>query len=268
MNELLPVLPALQETKLLPQSTAAPSHDGALLAWISVAVLLILLVISVTIVRSVVVPIRQFMATTDRLAKGDEAARLARGSIKELDALALCSNRMAESLAEAREINREYQNVLESRVDERTRQLQHLAEHDPLTGLPQLQEHQRQHGTQLWGPGAEKCGATLARGGGASRRWESRSLRGCFAGGPRRANTSPRVTSCRWRKSQASSATSLIGCCGRVWRMARREFRGGMQIALVRSVVGWTHRGVPTESVSGFGQKVRQSGKCEQGRQT
>jgi diguanylate cyclase (GGDEF)-like protein len=33
-------------------------------------------------------------------------------------------------------VTREYQNALESRVDERTRQLQHLAEHDPLTSLP------------------------------------------------------------------------------------------------------------------------------------
>ena len=146
----LPLQPTLGDPKLLPQtttilpmapaptaetSTAAQRHDGALLATISATVLLILLVISVTIVRSIVVPIRQFMATTDRLASGDEAARFARGGIKELDALATSFNRMAESLAEAREINREYQNVLESRVDERTRQLQHLAEHDPLTGL-------------------------------------------------------------------------------------------------------------------------------------
>jgi diguanylate cyclase (GGDEF)-like protein len=43
---------------------------------------------------------------------------------------------MAASLADARTVTREYQGELESRVDERTRQLQHLAEHDPLTGLP------------------------------------------------------------------------------------------------------------------------------------
>jgi diguanylate cyclase (GGDEF)-like protein len=138
---MLPSNIAAPSPTALPSPAAAPSpaaqsYRGVLLASISVVVLLFLLVISVTIVRSIVVPIRQFMATTDRLARGDEAARFARGGIKELDALALSFNRMAESLAEAREVNREYQNVLESRVDERTRQLQHLAEHDPLTGLP------------------------------------------------------------------------------------------------------------------------------------
>jgi diguanylate cyclase (GGDEF)-like protein len=114
----------------------APAGSRALIASISGLVLLILFVISVATVRSIVIPIRQFMTTTERLASGDESARFTRGGIKELDALAISFNRMAESLADARMVTREYQNALESRVDERTRQLQHLAEHDPLTGLP------------------------------------------------------------------------------------------------------------------------------------
>jgi diguanylate cyclase (GGDEF)-like protein len=136
--------PTLQlQPKPLPDSASAvalsgpfQSPYGALLAAISGTVLLILLVISVSTVRSVVVPLRQFMATTDRIAAGDEDARFARGVIKELDALAVSFNRMAQSLAEARATNRQYQDALESRVDERTRKLRHLAEHDPLTGLP------------------------------------------------------------------------------------------------------------------------------------
>jgi diguanylate cyclase (GGDEF)-like protein len=114
----------------------APAGKRALIASISALVLLILLVISVATVRSVVIPIRQFMTTTERLARGDDTARFTRGGIKELDALAASFNRMAASLADARTVTREYQGELESRVDERTRQLQHLAEHDPLTGLP------------------------------------------------------------------------------------------------------------------------------------
>jgi diguanylate cyclase (GGDEF)-like protein len=116
---------------------AAPAtHDAPLIAAISGAVLIVLLVISIATVRSIVRPIRQFMRTTARIARGDDAARFARGGIKELDDLAVAFNRMAVSLAEARAITREHQGQLESRVDERTRQLQHLAEHDPLTGLP------------------------------------------------------------------------------------------------------------------------------------
>jgi diguanylate cyclase (GGDEF)-like protein len=121
-----------------PIAPPAPTPAGkrAMIASISGLVLLILFVISVATVRSIVIPIRQFMTTTERLASGDESARFTRGGIKELDALAISFNRMAESLADARMVTREYQNALESRVDERTRQLQHLAEHDPLTGLP------------------------------------------------------------------------------------------------------------------------------------
>ena len=119
-----------------PDSAASPASDGVMIASISGLVLLILFVISVATVRSIVIPIRQFMTTTEHLAGGDDSARFTRGGIKELDALAISFNRMAESLADARAMTREYQGQLESRVDERTRQLQHLAEHDPLTGLP------------------------------------------------------------------------------------------------------------------------------------
>ena len=121
------------------ESNSTPSsanNDAPLIATISGVVLLILLAISVATVRSIVRPIRQFMRTTARIARGDETARFTRGGIKELDTLAIAFNRMAESLADARASAREYQGQLESRVDERTRQLQHLAEHDPLTGLP------------------------------------------------------------------------------------------------------------------------------------
>jgi diguanylate cyclase (GGDEF)-like protein len=131
------IAPAAAVTTPLPTLAApAPAGKRALIASISALVLLILLVISVATVRSVVIPIRQFMTTTERLAKGDDTARFTRGGIKELDALAASFNRMAASLADARAVTREYQGELESRVDERTRQLQHLAEHDPLTGLP------------------------------------------------------------------------------------------------------------------------------------
>ncbi len=129
-----PVGPQIARNDGMPASHSG--SDSVMIAAISGAVLLILFVVSVATVRSVIVPIRQFMATTERLAAGDDGARFARGGIKELDALAVSFNRMAASLADARAVTREYQEQLESRVHERTYQLQHLAQHDPLTGLP------------------------------------------------------------------------------------------------------------------------------------
>ncbi len=113
-----------------------PGPERTIIAVISAAVLALLLVISVATVRSIVGPIRKFMATTAQLASGNARARVARGGIKELDALALAFNQMADKLADAQATTLEYQSQLEARVDERTRQLQHLAEHDSLTALP------------------------------------------------------------------------------------------------------------------------------------
>ena len=63
-------------------------------------------------------------------------AHVPRGGIKELDTLAVAFNRMAEQLVAAREMTQGYQHHLEATVEERTRQLQQLTEHDPLTLLP------------------------------------------------------------------------------------------------------------------------------------
>lgn len=136
----------------VPKSTSAPlppvriyTHQTstdfsplarATIAVISGAVLVLLLAVSITTVRSIVLPIRQFMATTTRLAGGDSIARFERGGIREIDSLAVSLNEMASTLETAQAITREYQGVLEVRIEERTRQLQHLAEHDLLTGLP------------------------------------------------------------------------------------------------------------------------------------
>ena len=121
-------------TKTTSTALAPPARIS--MAAISAVILMVLLAVSIGTVRSIVRPIRQFMATTRRLAGGDAAARFERGGIKELDSLAVSLNQMAETLEVAQATTREYQGVLEVRIDERTRQLQHLAEHDPLTGLP------------------------------------------------------------------------------------------------------------------------------------
>jgi diguanylate cyclase (GGDEF)-like protein len=117
-------------------STDFSTLARVLIAAISGVVLGLLLVVSITTVRSIVLPIRQFMATTARLAGGDAAARFERGGIREIDSLAVSLNEMASTLEAAQAITREYQGVLEVRIEDRTRQLQHLAEHDLVTGLP------------------------------------------------------------------------------------------------------------------------------------
>ncbi len=81
-------------------------------------------------------PVRRLTAGTRRLAAGHLDARVSRGGASELDELAHAFNHMATELAEAERAVKTYQAELEQRVEERTLQLRHLAEHDPLTNLP------------------------------------------------------------------------------------------------------------------------------------
>ena len=76
------------------------------------------------------------LKATDKIASGDVDVRVPAGGIKELATLSVSFNRMAAQLAAARDMTRDYQQRLEEKVEQRTRQLQHLAEHDPLTHLP------------------------------------------------------------------------------------------------------------------------------------
>ena len=98
--------------------------------------LLLLLAIIVSTVRSVVMPVRRLVRATERLARGESGVVVPRGGVKELDTLAVSFNQMAERLSAAQELARQYHGQLEAKVEERTRQLQHLAAHDPLTRLP------------------------------------------------------------------------------------------------------------------------------------
>ncbi|HEY7930463.1 MAG TPA: diguanylate cyclase, partial [Steroidobacteraceae bacterium] len=114
----------------------AGTRARMLMAWISVAVLVLLTAICLLTVRSIVLPIRRMLAATRRLAAGDVDTRVPRGGIRELDDLSVAFNQMAEQLAGAQQLALSYQQQLEAKVEERTRQLQELAAHDPLTRLP------------------------------------------------------------------------------------------------------------------------------------
>ena len=129
--------PPLSERTIESTSTSArPNEHAALIGWISAAVLLLMLMISVGTVRSIVGPVRRMRSATRRLAGGEVSVQVARGGILELDDLAVSFNQMAEQLAAAHALARGYQDQLEAKVEQRTRELQHLAEHDPLTHLP------------------------------------------------------------------------------------------------------------------------------------
>ncbi|HEV7607326.1 MAG TPA: EAL domain-containing protein [Steroidobacteraceae bacterium] len=109
--------------------------NGSLVAWMSAAVLVVLSYICFVTIFSIVRPVRRMIAATNRLARGGNTRVVANGGIRELDALAVAFNSMAGQLAVARAATLDAHHRLEAKVEERTRQLQDLAERDPLTGV-------------------------------------------------------------------------------------------------------------------------------------
>jgi diguanylate cyclase (GGDEF)-like protein len=99
-------------------------------------VMLVIGAISVSTVRSIVVPVRRILKAFGQLAGGNPSVQVARGGLKELDVLAAAFNDMSSKLAAAQQVNRTQQESLEEKVVERTHRLQQLAQQDPLTSLP------------------------------------------------------------------------------------------------------------------------------------
>ncbi|HEX5160749.1 MAG TPA: EAL domain-containing protein [Steroidobacteraceae bacterium] len=114
---------------------ADPGPNRSLVAWVSAAVLVVLLYLCVATIFSIVRPVRRLLSATNRLARGENARVVESGGIRELDTLTSAFNSMAQQLAVARDAARDAQQKLEAKVEERTRQLQELAEQDPLTGI-------------------------------------------------------------------------------------------------------------------------------------
>ncbi|MBS0379877.1 MAG: EAL domain-containing protein [Proteobacteria bacterium] len=100
------------------------------------AVLGLLLLVSVLLTFSITLPVRRLTSATRRLASGDRTARAPRGGSREMAELADSFNAMADRIEHAEAELRAHQAELERHVAERTRQLHHLAHHDPLTQLP------------------------------------------------------------------------------------------------------------------------------------
>ena len=125
-----------QSAEVLSAVNEQERRRRSLFAWLSAAVLLLLLATIASTVRSVVLPVRRLLRATERLSRGETGVAVPRGGVRELDTLAVSFNQMAERLSAAQELARQYHGQLEAKVEERTRQLQHLAAHDPLTRLP------------------------------------------------------------------------------------------------------------------------------------
>lgn len=100
------------------------------------AVLIVMAVVSALLLASISLPVRRLTAATRLLAGGDRTVRAPRGGSAEIDELAGSFNTMADRIAQAEVELRAHQAELERHVAERTRQLHHLAHHDPLTQLP------------------------------------------------------------------------------------------------------------------------------------
>ncbi len=118
------------------------SNRGMVIAWIIAGVTL-LAMLGGFMARRVIRLIRLLLKATVRLLNGDSEMRVPRGGIKELNTPALAFNKMADQLAAARHLARGHREQLESKVaqrtgelEERTREAEFVAEHDPLALLP------------------------------------------------------------------------------------------------------------------------------------
>jgi diguanylate cyclase (GGDEF)-like protein len=116
-------------------ATAAEAAEDTLRTS-AATVLGLLLVVSVLLTISISLPVRRLTAATRRLAAGNRGARAVGGGPREIAELAVSFNSMADRIEHAEAELRAHQAELERHVAERTRQLHHLAHHDPLTQLP------------------------------------------------------------------------------------------------------------------------------------
>ncbi|MDB6014008.1 MAG: hypothetical protein JWL65_6258 [Gammaproteobacteria bacterium] len=100
------------------------------------AVLGLVLIVSVALALSISLPVRRLTVAIRSMTSGNRDARAPRGGSAEIDELAESFNTMADHISSAEAQLRAHQVELERHVAERTRQLHHLAHHDPLTQLP------------------------------------------------------------------------------------------------------------------------------------
>jgi len=118
------------------QATAITQETRRHVRTLSIGILGLVLVIAFLTTSGVTIPVRRLIRASRNLAAGSRFANVRRGGVRELDQLAAAFNEMSERLEDAHRVTQEHQLKLEQRVADRTLQLQHLAYHDVLTGLP------------------------------------------------------------------------------------------------------------------------------------
>jgi diguanylate cyclase (GGDEF)-like protein len=123
---------------LIAAENAAHAAEDAerMLVRTGLAVFCVVVIVSLALMASITRPVRRLTQATRQLSAGNRTARAPRGGAAEIDALAESINAMADQVVTAESELRAHQAELEKHVAERTRQLHHLAHHDPLTQLP------------------------------------------------------------------------------------------------------------------------------------
>ncbi len=129
--------PARRGLLMAAENAAASAEDAeATLARTGIAVMGVVVMISIVLMFSIAGPVRRLTNVTRQLAAGNRSVRAPRGGSAEIDALAESVNAMTDQVVAAETELRAHHAELEKHVAERTRQLHHLAHHDPLTQLP------------------------------------------------------------------------------------------------------------------------------------
>jgi diguanylate cyclase (GGDEF)-like protein len=130
------------------QTAALAAEDAErTLGRTGLAVFGVFIIVSIALMISITRPTRRLTDATRQLASGNRTARAPRGGAAEIDALAESINALADQVVAAEAELRAHQAELEQHVADRTRQLHHLAHHDPLTQLP----NRRQLSSRLGG---------------------------------------------------------------------------------------------------------------------
>jgi diguanylate cyclase (GGDEF)-like protein len=114
---------------------AADSAQRALLTT-GIAIMVVVLLVSLLLALRISLPVRRLTIATRRLAAGDRAVTTRGGGSGEIAELGEAFNAMAGKISAVEGELRAQQAVLEQHVEDRTRALHHLANHDPLTELP------------------------------------------------------------------------------------------------------------------------------------